>query len=88
MEDMTNFARTLFSHWQQVKFSEVDLSDEKIWFNSTTLNTTLAALWRLLRSSLFAAVIVLRACLGRVLGNSSLADDSSEDEHYHLGGFC
>jgi hypothetical protein len=72
-DQLTSFARTLHVQWRQNKLSEVDASEESMFLDPGTLSTTLPALWRLLRTCLFASVIILRSVLGRVLNDPTLA---------------
>lgn len=73
LEDLEGFARTLYLQWRQTKLSEIDASEESIYLDAETLAKTLPPLWRLLRSTLYAAVIILRSAVGRLLGDGALA---------------
>ncbi|KAK5001049.1 hypothetical protein LTR66_000181 [Elasticomyces elasticus] len=73
VEDLVDFSRTLHLTWRQNKLSEIDPSEEDIYLDQETCKTTLPTLWRLLKASLFAIVILLRATLGRLLGDGNLA---------------
>ncbi|KAI1917688.1 hypothetical protein LOZ12_001783 [Ophidiomyces ophidiicola] len=70
-----DLSRTLLIQWRQNKLSEVDKSEEPEFLDDSTLKMTLPTLWRLLKSSLFSVIIVLRAALGRVLNDRALASD-------------
>ncbi|WEW57868.1 hypothetical protein PRK78_003335 [Emydomyces testavorans] len=72
---LLEFSRTLLVQWRQNKLSEVDMSEESEFLDEVTLKTTLPVLWRLLKSSFFSVVIILRAALGRVLNDPVLAGD-------------
>lgn len=75
--DLSHFARSLCVQWRQNKLSEIDLSEETEYLTENTLKTTLPLLWRVLKSSMFATVIILRSVLGRVLGDARLALDTA-----------
>jgi len=75
MDDLARFAKTLATLWRQNKISEVDASEEPVFFDDLTLTKTLPVLWRVLRSALFATAIIIRGVLGRVLGDAMLAAD-------------
>lgn len=79
MEDMENFARTLHMQWRQVKLSEIDISEEGTYLDRETLEKTTPLLWKLLRSTLFAVVIVLRSAVGRMMADGALANDAGEN---------
>ena len=87
MDRLTEFARTLTIQWRQNKLSEIDSSEEGEYLDSETLEVSLPALWQLLRVSMFAAVIILRAALGRLLGDQALAAPSCEFACKSLGMF-
>ncbi|TKA65167.1 hypothetical protein B0A55_09667 [Friedmanniomyces simplex] len=76
VDDLEAFARTLYLQWRQTKLSEIDASEENIYLDTETMEKTNPALWRLLRSTLFAVVIVLRSTVGRMLGDGVLSSDS------------
>lgn len=78
MDDLLRFSQTVFKQWKQIKLSEVDLSEETLYFDSVTLTTTLPLLWRILRSALFAVVVVLRGCMTRCVNDGNLAHDEGE----------
>jgi len=75
LDDMEIFGRTLYLQWRRTELSEVDVSEEHLYLDKETLGKTTPALWKLLRSTLFALVIVLRSVVGRMLGDGALADD-------------
>ena len=75
VEDLLSFSRTIVTQWRQTKLSEVDATEELAFFDGIAMNTTLPVLWKLLRGALFAVTIVLRAALGRAVGDASLAND-------------
>lgn len=73
--------------WRQNKLSEVDISEEAEFLDEASLKTTIPILWRLLKTSLFSIIIVLRAVLGRVLNDRLLAADDCKSGpfNYLLG---
>lgn len=77
-EDVSDYSRTLLMQWRQNKLSEIDASEEEIFLHEEARQTTLPTLWRLLRSTLFALVIVLRSVVGRTMGDGVLAMDERE----------
>jgi hypothetical protein len=86
---LTEFARTLMVQWLQNKLSEIDPSEEVEFLEEESRKSTIPVLWRLLRTSMFSLVIMLRAVLGRVLNDPVLASSKSEllvisliSEHY------
>ena len=84
MDDLETFARTLLLQWRQNKLSEVDPSEESMFLDKQTLERTTPQLWKLLRSTLFAVVIILRSAIGRMLGDGALANDEGEMEQVRI----
>jgi hypothetical protein len=78
MSSINDFVRTLLVQWRQNKLSEVDPSEETEFLDAESLKSTIPDLWRLLRSVMFSAVIILRAVLGRVLNDRVLAAGSGK----------
>ena len=70
--DLSAFARSLGVQWRQNKLSEIDVTEEGTFLHDETLNTTLPPLWQVLKSTLFAVVIVQRSLLGRILSDGQL----------------
>lgn len=75
IEDLQNFSRTLFMQWRQSRLSMIDTSAENQALSKESVSTTAPKLWKLLRSTLFATIIILRGALGRVLSDRALASD-------------
>jgi hypothetical protein len=75
LDRVADFARTLWISWRQNKLSEIDASEELDFLDAESIGTTLPSLWQLLRLSLFATVIILRAMMGRLLFDGFLASD-------------
>lgn len=78
VEDIADFSKRLGIQWRQNKLSEIDASEEAIFLYEEARTTTLPTLWRLLRSILFAIVIMLRSAVARVVGDVSLAAHKSK----------
>lgn len=78
VDDLHGFARTLTVQWRQNKLSEVDLAEESLYLQQESLETTLPLLWHILKTAMFATVVVLGAAVGRVLGDRELAAEGSE----------
>jgi hypothetical protein len=75
---MADFVRTLMVQWRQNKLSEIDVAEEKDFLDAESLQTTIPALWKLLRNCLYSVVIVLRAVLGRTINDPALAAHGSK----------
>ena len=78
LNDLESFARTLHAQWRLTKLSEIDVSEENLYLDRETLDKTSPSLWKLLRLTLYAAVIILRSALGRLIGDSALARDGGK----------
>ena len=76
IEDLGKFARGLCIQWRQNKLSEIDITEETTFLTDETLSVTLPLLRRVLKSSMFATIVVLRSVLGRVLGDARLSMDT------------
>ena len=70
---LADFAKTLLTAWRQNKLSEVHLLEESQFLDQETLSTTFPPLLHLLRDTMFATVITLRAVFGRLLCDQFLA---------------
>jgi hypothetical protein len=76
VEDLTRFTKSLITQWRQSRLSMIDGPLETQAFSEETLKTTSPALWKLLKASLFALVIILRGAVGRILNDGMLAADA------------
>ncbi|KAG8624690.1 hypothetical protein KVT40_007757 [Elsinoe batatas] len=76
VDDVAEFSSNLHKSWRHNKLSEIDVADEEQFLALEARQTTLPELWRLLRSTLFAVVIVLRSGTGRLLGDRTLGSDA------------
>lgn len=78
LEDLEAFAKTLHVQWRQNKLSEIDVSEQSMFLDRGTLEKTNPQLWKLLRSTLYAIVIILRSIIGRLLSDGGLVSDECE----------
>jgi hypothetical protein len=77
VDRISQFARTLTTQWRQNKLSEIDPSEDVVYLDEQARKFTIPVLWQVLKSAMFACVIVLRAVVGRVLLDKALATDGS-----------
>ncbi|MCJ1398304.1 hypothetical protein MMC11_001501 [Xylographa trunciseda] len=68
-KDLAAFTRSLCIQWQQNKLSEVDVTEEQVYLNEDSMRKSLPLLWEILKSTLFAVVIMETSLLGRVIGD-------------------
>ena len=61
------FSERLFTSWQRNKLSEVDPSEESTFLTPDAVQITLPVLWQILKTTMFATVVILRAVIGRTL---------------------
>lgn len=73
--DLSAFTRSLCVQWRQNKLSEIDIAEELIYLGEEALKVTIPVLWGVLKSTMFAIVIILRSLLGRVLGDDRVPTD-------------
>jgi hypothetical protein len=76
VEDLATFSKSLVMQWRQSKLATVESVREAEMLTEETSQMTYPKLWKLLRSTLFAIIIVLRGALARLLGDSALASDA------------
>jgi len=79
IEDLNAFSSTLLDQWRRTKLSEVDRSDERVYFDQMTVGKTLPVLWKLLQSCLFAVVTILTSVVGRIPNERHLASDRGKN---------
>ena len=70
---LADVARTFSLSWRRNKLSEIGLWEEMQRIDAESLKHTLPVLWQILKMSLFAIVIILRAALGRLLLDYALS---------------
>ena len=76
IDDLAGFTKSLLTQWRACRFSDIEAQAEAQVFAEEALKTTIPGLWRLLRVTLFALVIVLRGAVGRLLNDPALAADA------------
>lgn len=69
LEDLSEFSRSLSVQWRQNKLSEIDTSEEQDFLSYETLKTPVPLLWRVLRNTMFAIVVILSSCTGYVMSH-------------------
>lgn len=69
LEDLSEFSRSLSVQWRQNKLSEIDTSEEQDFLSDGTLRTPVPLLWRLLRDTMFAIVVILSSCTGYMMSS-------------------
>lgn len=62
LEDLSEFSRSLNLQWRQNKLSEIDVSEEQDFLSDEALRTPVPLLWRVLRNTMFAIVVILSSC--------------------------
>jgi len=75
VEDMQGFTEELANQWRQNKLSEVDPSEFEQLLTLETSRVTFPQLFQVLKSAMFALVVILRAVVGRVLVDPAIATD-------------
>lgn len=78
--ELGSFSRCFCVQWRQNKLSEIDVSEEQTYLEETTLRETLPLLWRVLRSSMFSIVIVLRSLLGKMMVDGGVPQDMGKQQ--------
>ncbi|EME84823.1 uncharacterized protein MYCFIDRAFT_59925 [Pseudocercospora fijiensis CIRAD86] len=77
LDDLEDFSKTLLTQWRQNRLSAIDYTEQEAYLADETIKITTPVLWKVLQSTLFASVIILRSALGRLLGDSILASDKN-----------
>ena len=77
LQDISQFARSMCIQWRQNKLSEIDISEESVFLGEETLRASLPLLWRVLKSGMFAVVVILRSFVGQILGSPCLGQNES-----------
>lgn len=70
--NITSFTRSLCIQWQQNKLSEVDATEESQFLTEASLKKSLPLLWQILKSTLFAVIVMQSSLLGRVIGDGRM----------------
>lgn len=66
-EHLLVFTNTLFMRWKRNKLSEVDPSEEITFLSPETLRDTYPVMWQVLKTAMFATVVILQATISRTL---------------------
>ncbi|ESZ92654.1 hypothetical protein SBOR_6959 [Sclerotinia borealis F-4128] len=66
-EHLLSFTGRLLEGWKRNKLSEIDLSEEATFLTPETLQMTAPVLWQILKSAMFATVVILQGIMGRTL---------------------
>lgn len=61
------FSERILASWRRNKLSEIDYSEEGAFLTPHTLRVTFSALWQVLKTAMFATVVILRAIIGKTL---------------------
>ena len=72
-EHLLVFTDNILARWQRNKLSEIDPSEMAAFLAPETLRVTFPVLWQVLKTAMFATVVVMRAVIGRTLIDSTLA---------------
>jgi hypothetical protein len=72
-EHILTFTGSLLERWKRNKLSEIDPSEETEFLTPETLKVTFPVLWQVLKTAMFATVVILRAVIGRTLIDPFLA---------------
>lgn len=76
--DISAFTRSLCIQWRQNKLSEIDSKEESEYLSDETIRTSFPLIWRVLKSSMFCIVVILRALLGRILEDATISMDGGK----------
>ena len=71
-EHLLAFADKILALWQRNKLSEIDPSEEEAFLTPETLRVTFPVLWQVLKTAMFATVVILSAVIGRTLIDRAL----------------
>lgn len=72
-EHLLAFTNRILASWQRNKLSEIDPSEETTFLTPDTVRVTFPVLWQVLKTTMFAIVVILRASIGRTLIDPILA---------------
>lgn len=78
VKEMAAFTKSFCIQWRQNKLSEIDITEEAMFLNAETLRESLPSLWGVLKSTMFATVIILKSVLGRMLRDVRMPVASGE----------
>jgi len=66
-EHLLKFTGNIFASWQRNRLSEIDPSEEALYLTPETIQVTFPVLWQILKSAMFASIVILQAVIGRSL---------------------
>ncbi|KAF7944067.1 hypothetical protein EAE96_010477 [Botrytis aclada] len=66
-EHLLSFSGRLLEGWKRNKLSEIDPSEEAAFLTPETLQMTVPVLWQVLKSAMFATVVILQGLMGRTM---------------------
>ncbi|TGO56275.1 hypothetical protein BCON_0080g00340 [Botryotinia convoluta] len=66
-EHLLSFSGRLLEGWKRNKLSEIDPSEEAAFLTPETLQITAPVLWQVLKSAMFATVVILQGLMGRTM---------------------
>ncbi|KAF7919204.1 uncharacterized protein EAE98_009524 [Botrytis deweyae] len=66
-EHLLSFSGRLLEGWKRNKLSEIDPSEEATFLTPETLQMTAPVLWQVLKSAMFATVVILQGLMGRTM---------------------
>ena len=66
-EELLSFTRSLSVQWLRNKLSELEVAEESVWLSEACLNSSLPLLWRVLKSALFAVVVLESSIISRII---------------------
>ena len=75
LDHVLGFTKTLLAAWEANKLSELDTSEEAAILTPETLRVTYPALWQILKSAMFATVVILRSIVAKTVTNSLLSSN-------------
>lgn len=78
IDDISAFTKSLCIQWRQNKLSEIDLKEETMYLSDEAIHTSLPLIWRVLKSSMFSIVVILKSLLERVIEDARVPMDSGK----------
>ncbi|KAG9232036.1 hypothetical protein BJ875DRAFT_97978 [Amylocarpus encephaloides] len=73
LDHLLVFSGKLLTAWESNKLSELDASEERTSLTPETLQVTYPVLWQVLKSAMFAIVVILRSIVAKTVTNSHLS---------------
>ncbi|TVY31622.1 Peroxisomal membrane protein, partial [Lachnellula subtilissima] len=67
LDHLVAFSGKLLTAWQRNKLSEIDPSEEATFLTPETLRVTFPLLWQVLKTAMFATVLILRSVIAKTL---------------------